>query len=115
MAQAVITLGCMCVEGGLRARCLEGFCSSPLVGSIIHLLQPSDWRLYFISPALKKMKAVQPRSMSYMQDIVTAFLYSPFYACVCVRLGLKQALFSDPNQQVCSLDNSICRLPRFAY
>lgn len=83
MAQAVITLGCMCVEGGLRARCLEGFCSSPLVGSIIHLLQPSDWRLYFISPALKKMKAVQPRSMSYMQDIVTAFLYSPFYACVC--------------------------------
>lgn len=59
MAQAVITLGCMCVEGGLRARCLEGFCSSPLVGSIIHILQPSDSRVILSLLRLRTFEAVQ--------------------------------------------------------
>lgn len=51
MAQAVITLGYMCVEGGLQARCLEWFLLVPLFSwFIIH--QTSDWRPYLMSPAL---------------------------------------------------------------
>lgn len=79
MAQAVITLAA-CASREVCVPDVWKGCTRPLVGSIIHLLQPSDWRLYFISPAFEKDEGRSAGSMSYMttRDIVTAFLYMPF-------------------------------------
>lgn len=87
MAQAVITLGYMCVEGGLQARCLNGFYSSWFI-----IYQSFDWRPYFISPAFEKYLSSPAGTVSYMTTKISLLRLSAFKS---VRVLVRVLVYKD--------------------